>query len=170
MKRILIFSILIFGSQFLYAQGSKIGYIYSDTVLISMPEYEGARNQIETYSSQLTAQLQSKGAEFEEKAREFEQNANTWAEAIVADKRQELVRLEENIREFQQQAETKLRDKENEVLGPLYGKIEAAIKSVATENGYDYVVPSQVFLYSNPADNLTDKVVAKLGGTKPSGN
>lgn len=170
MKRILILTIIILGAQNLMAQGTKTGYIYSDTVLISMSEYEGAKSQIETYSSQLSAQLQSKGAEFEQKAQEFEQNANTWAEAIVADKREELVRLETNIREFQQQAESKMRSKENEVLGPLYVKIEAAIKSVAQEEGYDYITPSQVYLYANPNYNITDQVISKLGGTKPSGN
>ena len=170
MKRILILSIIIFGAQNLMAQGAKIGFIHSDTVLVSMPEYEQAKNQIETYSSQLSSQLQSKGAEFEEKAKEFEQNANTWAEAIVIDKREELVRLESNIRDFQQQAETKMRDKENEILGPLYGKIESVIRSLAAEEGYDYITPSQVFLYANPDHNLTDKAVAKLGGTKPTGN
>jgi outer membrane protein len=166
----LIFSIIILGVQNLIAQGAKIGFIHSDTVLVSMPEYEEVKSQIETYSSQLSAQLQSKGAEFEEKAREFEQNANTWAEAIVTDKREELVRLETNIREFQQQAESKMREKENEVLGPLYVKIEAAIRSIAAEEGYDFITPSQVFLYANPDHNITDQIIAKLGGTKPTGN
>ena len=92
MKRILIFTFIILGAQSLMAQGTKIGFIYSDSVLISMTEYEGAKSQIETYSGQLSAQLQSKGAEFEQKAQEFEQNANTWADAIVTDKREELVR------------------------------------------------------------------------------
>ena len=170
MKRLIVFSMLLFGASTLFAQGSKIGYIHSDTVLISMPEYEGAKNTIETYSSQLSAQLESKGAEFEEKARDFEQNAATWAEAVANDKREELVRLETNIREFQQQAEANLRNKENEVLGPLYIKIEAAIREVAAEAGYDYVTPSQVYLYANPEHDLTDKVISKLGGTKPTGN
>jgi len=126
-------------------------------------------SQIETYSNQLGAQLQSKGTEFEEKATEFEQKAGSgeWADAVIQDKREELVRLETNIREFQQQAEANLRDKENEVLSPLYIKIEAAIKEVATEEGYDYVTPSQMYLYANNQHDLTDKVIAKLGGTKP---
>jgi len=170
MKRILIFTFIILGAHSLMAQGTKTGYIHSDTVLISMTEYEGAKNQIETYSGQLSAQLQSKGAEFEQKAQEFEQNANTWADAIVTDKREELVRLETNIRDFQQQAESKMRVKENEILGPLYSKIEAAIKSVAAEEGYDYVTPSQVYLYASPDHNITDQVIMKLGGTKPTGN
>jgi outer membrane protein len=170
MKRVLIFCILILGAQNLFAQGVKIGFIYSDTVLISMTEYEEAKNKIETYSSQLSAQLKSKGQEFEEKAQDFEKNSGTWAEPIVTDKREELVRLENNIRDFQQQAETKMRNKENEVLNPLYAKIEIAIKEIAVAEGYDYVTPSQVFLFANEDHNLTDKIIAKLGGTKPTGN
>lgn len=170
MKRILIFSILLLGMQNLMAQGVKIGFIHSDTVLMSMPEYEGARKQIETYSNQLSAQLQSKGAEFEEKARDFEQNSASWTDIVVADKRDELARMETNIRDFQQQAENKLREKENTVMSPLYDKIEAAIKEVATEDGYDYVTPRQIFLFVNNQHNLTGKVIAKLGGTKPENN
>lgn len=169
MKKILIFGILLFGTQTLFAQGVKIGFIFSDSVLISMPEYEEAKNKIETYSKQLSAQLKSKGQEFEEKAKDFEANAGTWAEPIVTDKRDELVRLENNIRDFQQQAETKLRNKENEVLNPLYSKIETAIREIAATDNYDFITPSQVFLYANPDHNLTDKVIAKLGGTKPTG-
>ena len=125
MRKLFIFAILLLGIQQIQAQGVKIGYIHSDTVLISMPEYTEASGQVETYSNQLTAQLESKQAEFQQKYADFQQNADQWIDAVVADKQTELQRLDQNIREFQQDAQTTLRNKEDEIMGPLYIKIES---------------------------------------------
>lgn len=168
MRKLFIFAILLVGVQQIQAQGVKIGYIHSDTVLISMSEYAAASSKIETHSNELTSQLESKQAEFQEKYADFQQNADQWNETVVADKQSDLQRLDQNIREFQQLAQTNLRNKEEEVMGPLYIKIEAAIKDVADTEGYDYVTTRQVYLYANEKHNLTNKVIAKLGGTKPS--
>lgn len=168
MKKVFIILAVFFVVSNSHAQGVKVGFIHTDTVLISMPEYPEASSQIETYSNQLAAQLESKQTEFQEKYNDFTQNSSSWIDAVLADKQEELQRLDQNIREFQQQAQVNLRSKEDEHLGPLYKKIETALTELAKSEGYDYVSPGQVYLYANPAHNLTDKLIAKLGGTKPS--
>ncbi len=41
-------------------------------------------------------------------------------------------------------------------------KIDAAAKTIATKKGYEYVMPKEVFVYSNPVHDITKEVVAEL--------
>ena len=40
-----------------------------------------------------------------------------------------------------------------------------SIDATAKEKGYSFVVPSNVLLYADPAHDLTNMVIKKLGGT-----
>jgi Skp family chaperone for outer membrane proteins len=57
-------------------------------------------------------------------------------------------------------------------LQPVYKSIQAAVKAVALERGYKYVLDSSesslVVLYASPSDDIFQAVKAKLGIKDPA--
>ena len=72
---------------------------------------------------------------------------------------------EKEIAKFEQDMVKQIQDKRNELLQPIYDKVNAAIKSVATENGYTFIfdVGSGAILYAEESADVSALVKAKLG-------
>jgi outer membrane protein len=66
--------------------------------------------------------------------------------------------LSKEEEEMVQQVQTK----RNELLQPIYDRINKAIKDVATEGGYTMIFDEQVLLYTDPSANVSEQVKAKL--------
>ena len=53
-------------------------------------------------------------------------------------------------------------EKREELLGPIYEKVNQAIKDVAKENSYQFIFDQNVLLYAEDSQNVNDLVKAKL--------
>jgi len=150
----------------------KIGYVDSDSVLFSLPEYKIQAKSLETYQKQLQTQLENQKTEIQRKYEDYEKNRANWPQVVLEEKQKEIQQLEQNFMEFQQKAQNSLQQKEQELLKPLFEKIKKGIGEVAKEKGYTFIVPDQVFLYAEKEYDLTDAVIKHLGGSttpaKPS--
>ncbi|MCS7004512.1 MAG: OmpH family outer membrane protein [Cytophagales bacterium] len=146
----------------------KIGYVDSDSVLFSLPEYKIQAKSLETYQKQLQTQLDNQKNEIQRKYEDYEKNAANWAPLVLEEKQKEIQQLEQNFYEFQQKAQNSLQQKEQELLKPLFEKIKKGISEVAKERGYTYVLPDHIFLYADKEHDLTEIVIKHLGGTLPS--
>jgi outer membrane protein len=60
-------------------------------------------------------------------------------------------------------ADKKLMDKEGELTKPLYEELDAALKKVAKENEYGYILDKKFLLYSEGGIDATAKVKTALG-------
>ena len=80
-------------------------------------------------------------------------------------KEKELSDLQARIDAFQQKAQTDLQAKQQDLLQPIVAKAKAAIKEVAKENKYTYIINAieDIVLYSEPADGILPLVKKKLG-------
>ena len=88
-------------------------------------------------------------------------------------KEQELVDLEKRFQQFQTDAQTSLQKKQGELMQPLFIKVGETINTVANEEGYDYVLSSNiggvdVVLFAKDEHDVSDKVLKKLGVTPPT--
>lgn len=81
--------------------------------------------------------------------------------------RQELEGYAYQIQNWQQITQQELQRKQQELLEPIYRKVDAAIKAVAKENGYAYVFNSEALLVMPPADDLLPLVAKKLNVKVP---
>jgi outer membrane protein len=82
---------------------------------------------------------------------------------VREDKERELVNLEQSIQKFQYDAQMSLREKEQSLIQPVLVKIENAIKDVAKENGYLYILSEQAILEGPDNGNINNLVFKKLG-------
>jgi outer membrane protein len=92
-----------------------------------------------------------------------------------------LVKLYSRLQGYDQEAQQKAQEYAQTKIAPVRAKALEAIKAVAKEKGYTYVIDdaSSTLLVMPPGDDLLPFVKAKLGikdpvpaapGTKPAGN
>ncbi|MFN7491232.1 MAG: OmpH family outer membrane protein, partial [Chryseotalea sp.] len=63
-----------------------------------------------------------------------------------------------------------IQKKQNALMEPVYTKVGKTIEEVAKENGYTFILNQQlggldVILYGDPANNISDLVLKKMGVT-----
>lgn len=166
MKKLILLlacSLLIGGA--VSAQTMKIGYIQSQELLSVMPEVIGANKQIEAYAKTYEDQIKQMTDDYQKKVQYFQANEKTMTDAIKEVKVKEIQDLQKRIEDFNQKAQDAVEKKRQDLLKPILEKADKAIKDVATENGYDYVIDASIgtLLHANPAYNILPQVKAKLG-------
>ncbi len=163
-KVITIVAVCILTSFNVQAQ-QKIGHINSQLLLSIMPEMKKAQDSVKalakTYQDQLTKMQQ----EYKQKGEAFQAEAKNLSEAIKEVKIKEIQDLEKRIVDLGKSGEQKVAAKEQELAAPIIKKADEAIKAVAKEKGYSYVIDSSTgaLLHALDADNLLKAVKAKLG-------
>lgn len=162
-----IFFLFVFGlsSSATHAQKQKFAHINRSKLMQQMPEVKTAREDLEKYSNQLQNQIQTLLEEYRAKLKEYQNISPNVSETIRQDKEQELKQLEERIQKFQQSAQQEVTKKEQELLKPIFEKINNAIEEVAKEKGYTYVfdVSTGAIMYADESQNIMPEVKQKLG-------
>ncbi|MCC9136403.1 OmpH family outer membrane protein [Pontibacter silvestris] len=150
-----------------FAQSSdqplKFGYTNVEYILLQLPESKQIESELKTHSTQLENQLKTKYAEYEGKMQAYEKGAATMDKTIREDKEKELMNLNNSIQEFQRNAQASLQSKEKSLVDPVIEKIDKAIKEVAKENGYTYVISNQALLAGPEDGDISPLVLKKLG-------
>ncbi|ANQ47563.1 OmpH family outer membrane protein [Flammeovirga yaeyamensis] len=144
------------------AQTKIFAYADLDSVVRSIPEYETKIKELESYQNQLMASMQQQQQEFQTKYADFQQNQANWLPEIIQQKAQELELLQKNLQDFQQNAQQNLQKRQYEAFTPLQQKASEAVEAVAKEKGYQYVIPIDMLIYNNGADDITADVINKV--------
>jgi outer membrane protein len=165
-KKIFILSAIafIFSNVELKAQTFKVAYISTDELLMSLPEVKTANDSLMAEKQRLEKKIQSMANDLRNKAMVLEKKKNDTA-PIQYQKEVELLQAEEKkIMEFEQLGQEELKLKSQSFSGPLEERVNAAIKEVSAQEGYNYVINSSqgLVLYADPSTNILEKVKAKL--------
>lgn len=164
-KRITGLLMLLLVCSSLSAQ--KIGYINSAELLPMMSEYKSAETSMETYQKQKKALLDGKYQTFQTAYQAFMENRQKGIMSPVDEQTQaaDIQKMETEIAQMEQEIQLDIARKQEELLVPIQEKAMQAIKDVAAEQGYTYVLDASAgqLLVSPDGDNLIDAVKAKLG-------
>ncbi len=167
MQKYLLITCFILGSLFqgVHAQKLKYGYINADKILSEMPEIELANKELEGYVKEINDYINSKNEEFKKKQTDFQQNEKTFSELIKKDREEELNKLAANIKQFQVDAQNNINKKKQDLYQSAIAKLKDAIRAVAKDNGYRFVIDNSngQLLYSEDEDNVENLVRKKLG-------
>ena len=130
-----------------------------------MPGIDSVKIKLQKYQQTLTDQLYAMRTEFENKYVDYQSQAAGMSDLIKQTKEKELSDLQTRIDAFQQKAQQDLQAKQQELLQPIIDKAKEAIREVAREGKYTYVINNieDVVLYSEPADDVMLLVKKKLG-------
>ena len=143
----------------------KIGYINLSQLVQSMPETKAIQEQVNAYSKQFLDVLTGMNNDFKAKAADYEKNRAAMTDAVRTAKEAELSDMQKRLQEYSNDSQQKVEAKSAELAKPLFDRMRAAVKQVAKEKGYNYVINTAQtdLVVSPPGDDLTTDVKAKLG-------
>lgn len=173
MKKFIVTAALV-ASSFLGAnaqtEGLKIGYTNVNYIFSLSPRSKEIESEIKTRTQILQKEIEKKEQELQAKFQDYEKSRNSMMESIRADKENELRNLEQSIMNLRKNADGELRNKYEELVAPESEKISKAVKDVAKENGFTYIMNGdpQVMLFGEEKFDVTDMVLKKLGISPPA--
>jgi outer membrane protein len=164
LKIFIVLAIAVSAMQVSAQKSQKIGHINFAQLYELMPGQDSIRAAFNSYQEQLQIQFQAMQTEYETKLNEYQTNMATMSNIIKQTKEKEIVDLQRRIQEFQQTAQEDLQEKEVELTAPIIEKARNAIKEVAKENGYSFILNSTegLVLYTEATDDIMPMVKKKL--------
>jgi len=168
MKKIAIIAIITLGflSSNTYAQ--KFGYINLGNMVVQMPETANADKELQTYQEGLIKKGEDMAKTFQASYEAFakEYQLGNMTPKAAAEAEQKLTKDQEAIAKYEQEVIQKVQMKRQELMSPILGKLETAIKAVGAEGGYTFIFDaslSNTILYAKDGDDVEAMVKAKLG-------
>ena len=161
MKKLIVAVVMGFGIFSASAQ-SKIGYVSTDELVGSMPEYIKATAELKEYQTSLGQQGDDMQKDLEQKLADFNRDSSKFTPSMKDIKRNELSTLYQRLGGWNQTAQDMYQQEAQKKIQPINAKALEAIQAVAKENGYGYVFDVSTLLVYPPADNLLSLVKKKL--------
>lgn len=163
------------GAHTAWAQ-QKIGYVDTEYVLNKMPEYATVQQKLDKLEKQWRQEIQKKQKEVRGLEQEFEARELLYTEEERKRKQQAIEQARTEVEQLRQRyfgPEGELYARQKQLMRPIQQRVLEATESVATDDGYDYVVDKKgeaLFLYARAEHNLSDRVLRELGINVEDGN
>lgn len=179
MKKLLLGAVMALGMMSASAQ-VKIGYINTDELMGVMPEAAKINTDLNEYQTTLQQQGLALQKEADTKRDQYFKDSATFSNSKKEIVREELMKLYVRLQNYEQEMQEKAQKYAQDKIAPVRVKALDAIKAVAKERGYTYVIDeaSSSLLVMPPGDDLLPAVKTKLGikdpapapaGTRPAG-
>ena len=146
-------------------QAQQFGYVNSQEILGEMPEVKQAEANLEALQQQLQKRLQ---ASVEQLQTDYVAIQRRIEQGELSPRQQEtevqaLQQREQQLAQEEQDMVNQIQTKRNELLEPIYSRVNEAIAEVAKENGYTFIFDQAVLLYFEESQDVSAQVRAKLG-------
>ena len=189
MKKSVFIGIILLISQLGFSQapkiatqGLKLGYVYEDYILQNLKEIKSLQAEIASKKVSFETKLEQKAKNYQEEYALY-QSMMKDITGLTTDslnaKLKKVQNLKKDAEEFQASSEAELQKMIQEKFAAIRQKVNATIKTVATEKGYKIVFrrnadaanneSGTVMLYSadNGKDDLSDAILIKMGTIPP---
>jgi len=145
----------------------KIGHINSNDLLMAMPERDSALNILEEQRQSILRQSEELSVEYDRKLDLYLQQRDSLTPLVIQTKEDELTDFQERIRTFESAAQQELQNKQASLFQPIIDKAQSAIKAVALEKGFTYILDvgsgAVLFFPEEETYDILPLVKAKLG-------
>ena len=166
MKKLIVVGVMALGFLSASAQ-TKIGYVNTDEVIAAMPETQKANKELQEYQESLAKQYDDLEKEANDKSAQFIKDSATLNASMKEIKREEIIKLIQRVQGFNNEAQEKANAQAQQKFVPIRNKAMEAIKAVAKENGYAYVLDYASVIVGPPGDDIIGLVKKKLGIKEP---
>ncbi len=164
--------ILLFGLTLAANAQMRVGYMDPQVVLDNLPEKEAIERQLNRFLDSREAEFEEKAIELQNMMARFQQEAPNLSEEETRRRQQELQTRDRELEEFQMRVQQELEQRQAELLGPILQEMNIVIESLAAEMNLDYVLneatsEGEMFLLfisdgGRENLNLTDQVIARM--------
>jgi len=166
----LILSLLILTS--LSAVGQKVGFVDTDYILTSIPEYKAAQSEIDKTSVDWQKEIDAKYTEIDKLYKAYQADAILLTDDMKKKRENEIINREKEVKDLQKQrfgVDGELFKKRQELVKPVQDKVYNAIKAVADRKGLGIVLDKSgqiAILYANQKYDISEDVITFLGYNK----
>ena len=164
-KGLFLAAAITFSAHFAYAQDQKVAYIDAEAIIKVMPDYKRIESDLTSYKKVLEKQLQAE----EKKVQDYYTSVMQQAQAGTMSPKQQqeaeakLMEMQQTLQQKALDADEQLVKKEQSLTKPLYDKFNAAVKTVAESNGYNYIFDKKMMLTTDGGIDATAKLKTQLG-------
>ncbi|MDZ7772107.1 MAG: OmpH family outer membrane protein [Balneolaceae bacterium] len=152
----------------------EIGFVNTQEVMNQLPERQQIQDQLNTFIQQKQQELQQASTEFQNAVATYQQNQSGMTQDQINQREQELTQMEQNLNQLQQTAQQEIAQRRQELLGPIYERINQAIQAIAQQNGLDMVLSeitaqgSNIVYYSADSSmDITQQVIQRVNSQSP---
>lgn len=157
-----LFIALLMGTTAIVS-AQKIGYISVEEVIGAMPKAEEAGKQLDSYRTALLQQYTEYRQELRAKDSAYVVDSAKFTKEVKEVKMEQLEALAKKVQEFEGSFEQKIQEKQQALLVPLRNEALEAIKAVAKEASYAYILDENSVIVGPPGENVLPLVKKKLG-------
>ena len=147
----------------------KIGYIDSQALMEQLPEFREAQQSLMQLKQDYENQAQDRDVKLRKMQEDFKRQELLLSEARKAEMQAEFEEKVQQLQLFTQEKlgpEGELMRKNIELMEPIFKRINDAIKLLAEESGYDYVLDSAAqsasLVYANEKYDLTETLIEAM--------
>ena len=170
MKKTILFLLLTVASLTVTAQeitptdsvDFKFGYLSYDSVMLAMPDYAARKINMGQLREQYEAEQKRVENDFNMKYEEFLDGQANFPQTILQKRQSELQEMLDKNIAFKKQSQKMLNDAEASMLDAIKTTINMAVKDVAQERGYAFVLNTdkEAVPFVNPAmgEDITEAV------------
>lgn len=168
MKKVIL-TIIIALTGMITAQAQRFALIDMEYILKHIPAYEQANRQMESLSQQYQKEIEAKGQEAKSLYEAYQQSASTLSDSQRTEKENAIVAKEKEAADLRARyfgPEGEMAKKQKELIAPIQDAIYNAVKTVATQQGYDVVfdrASDQSMIFASPRIDISNEILSKLG-------
>jgi outer membrane protein len=150
------------------AEGTRIAVVNLQTVLETSVAGKAAQEQLKTQRDKLEGDLKQKGNELQELEKRLQRDSMVMSKETREDKEREFRIKASDFQALQKKYRSDLQDLERQLMGDLQKDISALVSEIGKKEGYQLVISSIGVLYSQPAIDITARLVQELNAAKPA--
>ena len=145
----------------------KIGYVDSNEIMNNFDEVRQVQADLEKEQRRLESEFNELVFGLDSLKQDYDRQRLLMSDTRRNEKENEIANKEKSVQKFQLDKfgpEGEIYRKQNQLLKPVLGKIDAAIQQVGSDRGYDYILDamSGALLYALDSHNLTEAVMDEL--------
>lgn len=145
-------------------EGVKIGYVNTERILRDAAPAKAAQQKLELEFSKRDKELQDMAARLRSLSERLDRDASVMAEAERTRRQREFSEIEKEFQRKQREFREDLNQRRNEELAQVVEKANRAIRQIAEQEKYDFILQEAVF--ASPRVDITDKVLRSLTNAK----
>lgn len=169
MKRLLLVAAAaLLASSSTYAQqsgGTRIGFVDINEISSKSQQIDSGVDKVKEKVEAIRKKMEDANEKLKPLEAEIRKSDGVLAEKELAGKKAEAQKLRDQLLTYQEEAEKEVAKLDNDVFGPMVGKVSTAIEEVAKEKKLDMVLRGDAIVFSATKINITDDVIKKLNST-----
>ena len=141
---------------------STVAVVDMHALLDNSPKMESMRKNLEKQFATEHDAITKAQTELQEKAKKVEADSSVMSKERLAKERESLQKAQHALQERQIKFQQTVYTAQDNAMKTILDEVTAIVKTVATQNNYDLVVPKNSTIYSKESFDITEQVKAKL--------